>query len=112
MIEMIYKGVNNVTKPALNKNIGVVSDIDEFTLKFEIEEYVERTSNKHIEIELLQGKESTEGLFQLKLVSSTSEDILTNRDSLELVNKVFSISADEVYVNFAAHIIYFITLNR
>lgn len=97
----------------LNTNIGVVSDIDEFMFKFEIEEYVERTLNKHIEVELLQGKESTEGLFQLKLVTSTQEEeIMTNTQSLELVNKVFSIKADEVYVNFAAHIIYFITLNR
>jgi hypothetical protein len=92
------------------KNIGTVHDIDEFNFIAEIEDYFYKRKNQDVEIELLQGKNTTEGLLNIRVNNNTNIMVLNHDDSIKLIETVFSIKADEVYVNFAGHIVYLIVL--
>lgn len=64
-----------------------------------------------MQIELLQGKNTTEGLLNVKVNDKNGNvTVLNHDDSIKLIETVFSIKADEVYVNFAGHIVYLIVL--
>ncbi|WP_277679365.1 hypothetical protein [Gracilibacillus dipsosauri] len=95
----------------VTKNIGTVHDIDEFAFIAEIEEYFYKQQDQNVEIELLQGKNTTEGLLNVRATYKNGNVIVLNHDdSIKLIETVFSIKADEVYVNFAGHIVYLIVL--
>lgn len=96
---------------SLSKDIGTVHDIDQFDFIAEIEDFYYKELNKEVEVEILQDKSSTEGLLHLRLVFKNGETKIINDDrSFELIEKVFDVKPSEVYVNFAAHIVYFIVL--
>ncbi|MGO4889928.1 hypothetical protein ACJ2A9_19465 [Anaerobacillus sp. MEB173] len=98
---------------SISSSIGTVYDIDEFHFIAEIEEYYFKELKQDIEIEILQGKSSTEGLLNLKLIDKHGNTkILNDGESIKLIERVFDIEVDEVYVNFAAHIVYLIVLRH
>lgn len=95
----------------VTKNIGTVHDIDEFVFIAEIEDYFYKQQDQDVEIELLQGKNTTEGLLNVRATNKNGNvTVLNHDDSIKLIETVFSIKADEVYVNFAGHIVYLIVL--
>ncbi len=95
----------------VTKNIGTVHDIDEFNFIAELEDYFYKQQDKDVQIELLQGKNTTEGLLNVKVIDKNGNVTVLNHDaSIKLIETVFSIKADEVYVNFAGHIVYLIVL--
>jgi hypothetical protein len=95
----------------VTKNIGTVHDIDEFVFIAEIEDYFYKQQDQDLEIELLQGKNKTEGLLNVRATDKNGNvTVLNHDDSIKLIETVFSIKADEVYVNFAGHIVYLIVL--
>lgn len=97
----------------VTKNIGTVNDIDEFVFIAEIEDYFYKQQDRDVQIELLQGKNTTEGLLNVKVVDKNGNVTVLNHDeSINLIERVLSIKADEVYINFAGHIVYLIVLNN
>ncbi|MCU9595776.1 hypothetical protein OEV82_15225 [Caldibacillus thermolactis] len=95
----------------ISRNIGTVHDLDEFALIAELEDYYYKQKNREVEIELLQGKNTTEGLLNIKIVGKNGQETILDADeSLQLIERVTSIKVDEVYVNFAGHIVYLIDL--
>jgi hypothetical protein len=97
----------------VTKNIGIVHDIDEFVFIAEIEDYFYKRQDQDVQIELLQGKNTTEGLLNVKVIDKNGNVTVLNHDvSINLIERVFSIKADEVYINFAGHIVYLITFNN
>nr|WP_144925356.1 hypothetical protein [Paenibacillus bovis] len=95
----------------ISKNIGTVHDIDEFAFIAEIEDYFYNQQDQNVVIELLQGKNTTEGLLNVRATDKNGNvTVLNHDDSIKLIETVFSIKADEVYVNFAGHIVYLIVL--
>lgn len=95
----------------ISRNIGTVHDVDEFTFIAELEDHFYKQHNREVEIELLQGKNTTEGLLNIKIVDKNGQETILDADeSLQLIERVTSIKIDEVYVNFAGHIVYLIEL--
>lgn len=95
----------------ISRNIGTVHDVDEFTFVAELEDYFYKQHNQVVEIELLQGKNITEGLLNIKVIDKNGQETILDADeSLQLIERVTSINVDEVYVNFAGHIVYLIDL--
>jgi hypothetical protein len=95
----------------ISKNIGTVHDVDEFAFIAELEDYFYKQHNQVVEIELLQGKNTTEGLLNIKIVDKNGQETILDADeSLQLIERVTSIKIDEVFVNFAGHIVYLIEL--
>ena len=94
----------------ISKNIGTVHDIDQFTFIAELEDYFFKYHNQEVQIELEQGRNTTEGLLNIRVNNNTNITVLNHDDSIKLIETVFSIKADEVYVNFAGHIVYLIVL--
>ncbi|SLK50270.1 Uncharacterised protein [Mycobacteroides abscessus subsp. abscessus] len=94
----------------ISKNIGTVHDIDQFTFIAELEDYFFKYHNQEVQIELEQGKNTTLGLLNIRVNNNTNLTVLNHDDSIKLIETVFSIKADEVYVNFAGHIVYLIVL--
>jgi hypothetical protein len=95
----------------ISKNIGTVHDVDEFAFIAELEDYFYKQHNQVVEIELLQGKNTTEGLLNIKVIDKNGQKTILDADeSLQLIERVTSINVDEVYVNFAGHIVYLIDL--
>ncbi|MED1674289.1 hypothetical protein [Pallidibacillus thermolactis] len=95
----------------ISRNIGTVHDVDEFTFVAELEDYFYKQENREVEIELLQGKNTTEGLLNIKVIDKNGQETILDADeSLQLIERVTSINVDEVYVNFAGHIVYLIDL--
>jgi hypothetical protein len=95
----------------ISKNIGTVHDIDQFSFIAELEDYFFKHQNQDVEIELLQGENTTEGLLNVRATDKNGNvTVLNHDDSIKLIETVFSIKADEVYVNFAGHIVYLIVL--
>lgn len=97
----------------ISKNIGTVHDVDEFTFIAELEDYYYKQKDREVEIELLQGKNTTEGLLNIKVIDKNGQETILDADeSLQLIESVTSIKVDEIYVNFAGHIVYLITINN
>lgn len=95
----------------ISKNIGTLHDVDEFAFIAELEDYYFKKKDREVEIELLQGKNTTEGLLHIKVIDKNGQVTILNADeSLRLIERVTSINVDEVYVNFAGHIVYLIEL--
>lgn len=95
----------------ISKNIGAVHDVDEFTLVAELEDYYYKQKDREVEIELLQGKNTTEGLLNIKVIDKNGQETILDADeSLRLIGRVTSIKVDDIYVNFAGHIVYIIEL--
>jgi|SRR5690606_2759573 len=95
----------------VTKNIGTVHDIDEFNFIAELEDYFYKQQDQDVEIGLLQGRNTTEGLLNVRATDKNGNvTVLNHDDSIKLIETVFSIKADEVYVNFAGHIVYLIVL--
>lgn len=94
----------------ISKNIGTVHDIDQFSFIAELEDYFFKHQNQEVQIELMQGKNTTEGLLNIRVINNTDIKVLYHDDLIKLIETVFSIKADEVYVNFAGHIVYLIIL--
>ncbi|WP_273127577.1 hypothetical protein [Bacillus weihaiensis] len=95
----------------VTKNIGTVHDIDEYVFIAEIEDYYYKQQDQDVEIELLQGKNTTKGLLNVRATDkNVNVTVLNHDDSIKLIETVFLIKADEVYVNFAGHIVYLIIL--
>lgn len=92
-------------------NIGTVHDVDEFTFVAELEDYFYKQQNREVKIELLQGKITTEGLLNIKVIDKNGQvTILEADESFRLIGRVTSIKVDDIYVNFAGHIVYLIEL--
>lgn len=49
----------------ISLNNGTLHDVDEFTLVAELEDYFYKQENREVEIELLQGKNTTKGLLNI-----------------------------------------------
>lgn len=95
----------------ISKNIGTLHDVDEFAFIAELEDYYFKKKDREVEIELLQEKNTTEGLLRIKVIDKNGQVTILNADeSLRLIERVTSINVDEVYVNFAMHIVYLIEL--
>ncbi|MDQ0231773.1 hypothetical protein [Metabacillus malikii] len=95
----------------ISKNIGTVHDIDQFSFIAELEDFFFKHQNQDVEIELLQGKNTTEGLLNVRATDKNGNvTVLNHDDSIKLIEQVFSIKTDEVYLNFAGHIVYLIVL--
>lgn len=83
----------------ISKNIGTVHDVDEFAFIAELEDYFYKQHNQVVEIELLQGKNTTEGLLNIKVIDKNGQETILDADeSLQLIERVSSIKVDEVYV--------------
>lgn len=97
----------------VTNDIGTVHDVDEFAFVAELEDYFYKQEDQVVEIELLQGKNSTEGLLNIKVMMKNGNVTVLNHDeSIKLIERVFSIKAEEVYINFAGHIVYMIVLKN
>lgn len=94
------------------KNVGTVHDIDQFSFESDVEEYfVERMGyGEDVSVSLLQNTK-TEGLFQIKICIREKEDeILDDEKSLKIIKELYGENITEVYINYAAHIVYLIEL--
>lgn len=99
--------------PRLEKNIGTVHDIDDFSFLAEIEDYYYKKQNQEVKVEIIQGRTSTGGSLHLRITHKHgSTGFLNHHESLQLIEKVFGFKPDEVYTHFAAHIVYFIVLKQ
>src|SRR5690606_22406653 len=95
----------------VSKNIGTVHDIDEFAFIAEVEDFFLKQQNQDVDIKLLQGKNTTEGLLNIEVIDKKGHvTVLKDEESIKLIERVFSLKVDEVYVNFAGHIVYLIVL--
>ncbi len=74
---------------SISNDIGTVHDISEFDFLADIEDYYFKQLNHEIEVEILQGKSSTEGSLNLKIIFKNGVTKIFNDDeSFELINKV------------------------
>lgn len=104
--------MNHDTSTTMTKDIGMVHDEYLMSFEAELEDYFIKKYEKTVKVELLQSNQ-TYGLLEIKLTFSPHESIVIGHDEVKhIVNEIYETQIDEMYVNFAAEIVYFITLTR
>lgn len=91
-----------------SQNVGLVHDISQFSFIGEIEDYYYIKLNQTVDVVLVQNEE-TEGLLHFRICfDNTTSKLIHYDDVKSIVFQVFGVEPDEIYVNFAAHIVYLI----
>lgn len=105
--------MNLDSSTTITKDIGTVHDEYLMSFEGELEEYFIKKYEKKVEVELLQSKDKTDGLLEVQVMFSPNDSIVIGyEETKKIVEEIYETKIDEMYVNFASKIVYFITLHR
>ncbi|MCK2000327.1 hypothetical protein MZM54_02850 [[Brevibacterium] frigoritolerans] len=108
--EVFDKGMDtSCESKGLTESVGVVHDTSTFQFESKIEEYIGKKFGYEIDVELIQDRNTTGGLLMLKF---SNEKVMNVDETLEIIREIYGEEIDEVYINFAAHIVYLIELDK